>query len=213
MGGVGEVGPEHQPLQGGGGVPPQATRLKGCWSAPGGCTQVTPEGRKAPRRGRRKTRVLAHKAAAAQAAGGLRPTSGREAAGRSLPPSSSPQTLGRLGVQHSLAFIRGASRWSRYLQRSRRPGDKVPVPSPPSPLPGSSLTKKVIGRRPPWGPGAVLSAGLTRATLQARPPEPRLVWLATTATATAPNKQHHLPPHFFLAERVLVSHLPPPFTD
>lgn len=194
MGGVGEVGPEHQPLQGGGGVPPQATRRKGGWSARGGCTQVTPGGRKAPRRGRRKTRVLAHKAAAAQAAGGLRPTSGREAAGRSLPPSSFPQTLGRLGVQHSLALIRGASRWSRYPQRSRRPGDKVPAPSPPSPRPGSSLTKKVIGRRPPWGPGAVLSAGLTRAALQARPPEPRLVWPATTATAAAPNKQHHLPP-------------------
>lgn len=100
-------------------------------------------------------------------------------------------------------------------QRSRRPGDKVPVPSPPTPRPGSSLTKKVIGHGQPWGPGVGCSAGLTRVTPRAPPPEPRLVWLAATATAAAlpsPEWQHQLPP-FFLAERVRASHLPPPFTD
>lgn len=105
----------------------------------------------------RKTRVRAHKAAAAQAAaGGLRPTSGGAAEGCS-PTHPAPRRLASPDsprARRRLAPTRYASRGSRYPQRSRRSGDKVPVLSRPPPCPGSSLTKKlsVTGRLgcPPW---------------------------------------------------------------
>lgn len=102
-------------------------------------------------------RVLAHKAAAAQGS--------RQAALASKPPAAayhrvpSRRPLGRLGVQHSLALIRGASRWSRYPQRSRPGPRSRPPPSVASP---QLLPDKKSYRSPaPLGPGAVLSAGLT----------------------------------------------------
>lgn len=106
--------------------------------------------------GKRKTRVQAYKAAAAQSANGLSPTSRLGAGGRS--PLTRPRCSGFSDVSSAqclLAPTRGASRGSRYPQRRRRPGDKVPVPSPPPPRPGSSLTKKLSVAGRPGGPAWV----------------------------------------------------------
>lgn len=173
-------------LAGVAGSHPRPTAPRGGGSGRGGYTPVTPGGRRAPGRGRRKSRVRAHKAAAAaQAAGGLHPTSGREAAGRSPPSGPAPQTSGR---PRRPAPSRAQP---RRLAREPLPPTKPPLRGQsPGALPAAASPrllpdKKVIGRRPPWGPGAVRSAGLTRAALQAPPPESRLVWLAATATAAA----------------------------
>lgn len=193
MGGVGEVGPEHQPLQGVGCPTPgnpaegrlvrarrlhpgHARRSEG--SSPGKEKDPSPRAQSCRRPGSRR-------AAPNFGARSRRPQPTTEF----LP--SDPWTPGR--PAQSSAHPRRLA-LEPLPPTKPPPRGQSPGPLPPSPRPGSSLTKKVMGHRPPWGPGAVLSTGLTRAALQARPPEPRLVWLATTATAAAPNKQHHLPP-------------------
>ena len=209
---MGEARPEHQlRLGGGGGLPAEGRRVPPRRLPPGharslGCSLL----------GKRKTRVHAHKAAAAQAAHGLRPTSGRAAAGRSpltRPRCSGPSDAPR--AQHLLAPTRGASRGSRYPQRRRRPGDKVPVPSPPPPRPGSSLTKKLSVAGCPGGPAWVAGSysperlpelhlqnlGLFDSQRQRR----RLLCFLRSRSTTCPP--------FFLTERVPASHLPPLLTD
>lgn len=191
------------------GLPPQADPAQGPPVGPrrlhpghaGVCTAPRREGESAES-ARTKPPPPRHRRAAPNFGATSRRPQPSHPAGRSRPPDG-PRAHPRRLAREPLP------------QRSRRPGDKVPVPSPPTPRPGSSLTKKVIGHGQPWGPGVGCSAGLTRVTPRAPPPEPRLVWLAATATAAAlpsPEWQHQLPP-FFLAERVRASHLPPPFTD
>lgn len=142
-------------------------------------TRVTPRGWTPSWLGRGDPKST-HKAAASQAVGGLRPTSGRAAAGRHPPirprrPPASTATSRPPAEPRAEAVT---------PQRSSSPRNKVLSATRPAASPRLLPDKKVIGRRPPRGPGVRRSAGLTKAAPGALAAEPRLGSLATT-TATA----------------------------
>ena len=216
MGGVGEVRPEHQPRRGWRGATPGQPRRGAAGRAEAAALRSRPEvGGLLAGEGERPESARTKLPPPPRQQAGCAQLLGEKPPAAAHHPVPLPRPPDAPGAQHRLTPNHGASRGSRYLQRSRRPGDKVPVPSPPPPRPGSSLTKKLPVAGRPGGPARFARPDsperLSRLHLQnldlsgSQRQRRRLLCFL-------PSKQHHLPP-FFLAERVPASHLPPPLTD